>query len=182
MSLTYQQPDTSQQVSWKPVDALTDFPGDEDLLAIVSLSGSLTRRLRELCGGGFRLQLLGEQTGPGQQLLREVLMSCGDSPWVFAQTVIPQNTLAANPWIGQLGERPLGDTLFDRPGVERSDLYIARLHAGHALFDRAINAGAITNVPDYLIARRSVIQFVDSELTINEIFFPEVGQAQRHLP
>jgi hypothetical protein len=40
-------------------------------------------------------------------------MSCGDQVWVFAQTVMPDSTLCAHPWLAELGDSALGETLSD---------------------------------------------------------------------
>ena len=67
----------------------------------------LTLRLKAACGARFALRLVDQWTGllsariPGWRcaptdnagLFRDVEMCCGDSVWVFGQTVMPDSTL-----------------------------------------------------------------------------------------
>jgi len=178
VTLAEQKREQADNVIWQPVGDATGLSIDAHLRDLVSVTGSLTRCLRDLCSGAFSLRLLGERNEVEQGLVREVLMLCSDLPWVFAQTVIPQSTLAGNPWIRDLGDRPLGDTLFDRPGVVRSNLNLTRLRRGHHLYDRAVRDAGLAGFPESLLARRSIVRIVDTELTINEVFLPDAGYCQ----
>jgi len=178
VTLAEQQHEHTDEVIWRSFEEVTDIWTDVRLRDLVVVTGSLTRCLRDLCGSEFRLRLLDERNDVELGVVREVLMLCGNLPWVFAQTVIPQSTLASNPWIRDLGDRPLGDTLFDRSGVVRSGLYLARLALGHSLYDRALRGSGMTEFPETLWARRSVVRIVDSELTINEVFLPDAGHCK----
>lgn len=96
--------------------------------------GSLTARLRDHWGD-VAVRLLDEgQTVPlpheAQRLgitpdtttwVRCVLLVCQGRPRVYARTVIP-NWGPHNPWAGvqRLGQQPLGELLFRRPGLQRS--------------------------------------------------------------
>ena len=180
MSLLEKKHQHDDQVVWQPVGDVTELSVDDRLRELVAVTGSLTRCLRDRCGSAFRLELLGEhkqQDAPG--LIREVLMSCGDSPWVFAQTVIPQATVDEHPWLREMGNRPLGDFLSERSNVVRGGLYLARLIPGHPLYERALGNADLGEFPDALWARRSVIRINESELSINEVFFPEAGHCPK---
>jgi hypothetical protein len=88
--------------------------------------GSLTRRLQSICPR-LRVRRLSQRIGTpypdesaslglrrGQRaLLRDVLLICGDTPLVYAHSVIPLPGLDG-PWVGlsRLGNRPLGEALF----------------------------------------------------------------------
>lgn len=179
MTSSEQQVPQDNQVVWQALSDAAALAIEGSIRELVTHTGSLTRRLRDLCGGRFSLQLLGERNrrdAPGR--VREVLMRCGDSPWVFAQTVIPQATLADHPWLSELGDRPLGDSLFERPNVVRDGLYLACLTPGHPLYERAVRDAGLPDAPDALWARRSVIRIHESGLSINEVFFPAAGQCQ----
>lgn len=163
-------------MTWRPLSELESAPVGGPLRALLGVAGSLTRTLREQCADGFRLRLLGER--PARSIaarVREVVMLCGETPWVFAQTVIPDATLAEHPWIAQLGDTPLGDTLFDRPGVERCELRFGRLAAGERLYERAIENAGLVEAPPALWARQSVIRIGERELSVNEVFLPYAG-------
>ena len=44
-------------------------------------------------------------------LFRDVEMCCGDNVWVFGQTIVPDSTLCVHPWLAELGDSALGETL-----------------------------------------------------------------------
>lgn len=164
---------------WQPLSELDAAPIDARLRGLIGVAGSLTHTLREQCAGGFRLRLLGERPAPENSArVREVIMLCGDTPWVFAQTVIPETTLATNPWLAQLGDQPLGDRLFEREGVQRHELRFGRLPAGDELLERAQSCAGLEAHSGALWARRSTIALGVHELFVNEVFLPHAGQRQ----
>lgn len=104
--------------------------------------GSLTQRLRGLCGDSFRVVLLSqsfrkpftEETRTlglraGQHsLVREVALQNGDHPLVVARSVIPVRTLrGVDRRLANLGTRPLGQVLFADPRLRRLRLQLARI-------------------------------------------------------
>ena len=150
---------------------------------------SLTRRLQQACGGGFRVQLvrqhwelpllsearvLGIRTGR-HALVREVRLLCGEQPWVFARTVIPTTTLTGpQRRLGQLGERPLGGLLFSEPSMRRGELEVARVERGQPLFALATAAQPVP--ADAIWGRRSLFFLRDKPLLVCEMFLPGVGE------
>ena len=76
---------------------------------------------------------------------------------MFAQTVIPDSTLCAHPWLAELGDASLGETLSELSGVERSSYEYAWLPARRSARARAHCADADV-APAGLWARRSRIQ------------------------
>ncbi|MBT8137309.1 MAG: chorismate lyase [Gammaproteobacteria bacterium] len=177
VTLSRQQHEQGDAVEWFAIADAANLSIDARVHELLGITGSLTRRLRELCGEAFRLQLLGErQRQQSRALVREVIMFCGERPWVFAQTVIPQTTLQANPWLSELGNRPLGDTLFHRDNVKRGGLYLAELKPGDRLYERAVRDTGLGQRPASLLARQSLIHLDVSELSINEVFFPAAGR------
>src|ERR1700691_86986 len=95
--------------------------------------GRLTLRLREACGARFALRLVDQwsgllsashkaalRTADSAGLFGDVDMYCGGHVWVFGQTIIPDSTLCVHPWLAELGDSALGETLADLSGVERS--------------------------------------------------------------
>src|SRR3569623_3695951 len=110
--------------------------------------GSLTRRLRQRCGGGFRVAVCSQRWGrplPDERrllgmaaaeraLIREVNLLCGDTPWVFARTVMPVSSLRGRRRrLMHLGATPLGADLFADPHLCRGALELARLPRGEVL-------------------------------------------------
>ena len=147
--------------------------------------GSLTRRLQAACPA-FRVQRLSQAHAlphrdelgtldlPAKQLalVREVLLLCGDTPLVFAHTVIPLAGLKG-PWAGlvNLGNRPLGAALFADPRIERHPLESRRLDRRHPLYRAAVRH--IPTPPRTLWARRSRFTLQGHSILVTEVFLPE---------
>ncbi len=147
--------------------------------------GSLTRRLVALCRDGFRVAvirqgwgrpLLNEATRLGLPvsqvaLIREVQLYCGDTPWVYARTVIPHTTLrGAQRHLAHLGTRPLGAVLFADPGLRREEVEVACMTPRHRLFHTAVQG--LGETPDAIWGRRSVFYTGGRPLLVNEVFLP----------
>jgi chorismate--pyruvate lyase len=107
-------------------------------------------------------------------LFREVELCCGDQAWVFAQTVIPDDTLSAHPWLAELGECSLGEVLATLSGVERSSYEYAWLRADEPLSARALRGAEIA--PPGLWARRSRILLRGAPLLAQAAFLPSTGR------
>jgi chorismate--pyruvate lyase len=148
--------------------------------------GSLTQRLRARVGDGFALQVLAESQEPlrrsdaqrmgvafpQQALIREVRLDAHGRGAIHAVTVIPQSTLEAHPELGALGDRPLGEAIFDPEVVgevaRREPFEVACLEPEHALAERAL--AALGEPRDALWARRSVVRLGAEPLLIHECF------------
>lgn len=168
-------------LAWLPADAAGALPEDRGLRGWLQDSGSLTSRLRAACGPGFRLELLGEASeavpADARGLLecdearaRRVRMFCGDSLCVCATTLIPAVTLAGEPWLAALGDRPLGDALLERGGILRSPFEFARANPAHPLFTPALEGTDIR--PAWVWVRRSRFRLAAGPLLIYEMFLP----------
>ena len=171
----------AEPLVWLAADAAGALPEDPVLRGWLQDSGSLTSRLRATCGPGFRLELLGEAAEPvpgdARELLddnearaRRVRMFCGDSLCVCATTLIPAATLAGDPWLHALGDRPLGDALLERGGIQRSPFEFARANPGHPLFTPSLDGTDIR--PAWVWARRSRFSLSAAPLLIYEMFLP----------
>ena len=129
--------------------------------------GLLTERLRACCSGRDRASSSSRRRrrrsrprmprcsrAPGSTaFVREIELTCDGRPWVFAQTLVPQATLARQRWLATLGRAALGERLAAVPGLERGPLEFARLVAGDRLYHRALRER--TEPPAALWARRS---------------------------
>lgn len=153
--------------------------------------GSLTARLRAECarrGAAFAVRvlregdtrLLSEETDAlglrrGETAwVREVQLLAGDTPWVYARTVIPRRTLRGHGrMLTGLGTRPLGAVLFADPGVVRGPLQVARLDLRCPLARRA-RAGT-AGLP--LWGRRSTFHIDGRPLLVCEVFLPALADA-----
>jgi chorismate lyase len=171
----------AEPIEWLPAGAPGALPDDAELDGWLRDTGSLTSRLRSACGQGFRLELLGEAVEPvpgdargllddGEARARRVRMFCGDSLCVCATTLIPGDTLAGDTWLASLGDRPLGDALLERCGIQRSPFEFARANPAHPLFRSALEGTDIR--PAWVWARRSRFQLTAGPLLIYEMFLP----------
>jgi len=106
-------------------------------------------------------------------LIREVLLYGGESPLIYARTVIPSQTLTGEQKVlGELGNRPLGEFLFSQPDLERDDMEVASLKQGQQLFDSAISH--LKSNPGEIWARRSVFRLKHKPLLVAEVFLPDI--------
>lgn len=161
---------------WQPASS-HPAPPDARLLDWLSEPGSLTRRLQSL--GSFRVQVLNETCTPAradeaaalgiepQSLVwaREVLLHSNDQPCIFARSVIaPEQRDSQALQLGQLGNRSLGDRLFNTPGMQRGVIEISRWPP-EWLPDRWRYTACW--------ARRSLFSSTDVRLLVCEVFLPE---------
>jgi chorismate--pyruvate lyase len=108
-----------------------------------------------------------------RSLIREVLLYCGDTPWVFARSVIPGKTLTGpRRFLGKLDNRPLGAVLFSDPGIQRDALEVAQIYPGQRMFSCATRQ--LTAIPESIWGRRSVFYLHNKPLLVNEIFLPSL--------
>jgi len=106
-------------------------------------------------------------------LIREVLLYGGESPLIYARTVIPSQTLTGKQKVlGELGNRPLGEFLFSQPELERDAMEVASLKQGQQLFDSAISH--LKSNPGEIWARRSVFRLKHKPLLVAEVFLPDI--------
>jgi chorismate--pyruvate lyase len=150
--------------------------------------GLLSTRLKSLCGERFSLRLVDQWTGllngshksalrvnDNAGLFRDVDLYGGDQVWVFAQTLTPDSTLCLHPWLAELGDTALDETLTALSGVDRSPYEFARLPADDLLMRRALRDAEIK--PAGLWARRSRIALRGAPLLMQEVFLPAMGRA-----
>ena len=107
-------------------------------------SGSLTARLKVLSAGGCSVEVIDElwTSLPDREFRlrfgpiapdhpfwsRRVILSGNGEPWVLAHTLIPEHALGDD--LGQLvrlGDKPLGEYLFNQAGLTRSDIEINKI-------------------------------------------------------
>jgi chorismate--pyruvate lyase len=147
--------------------------------------GLLTARVRAACGTEARLRMLRLEPAPldphiarrlavadATCLLREIEFTCGARRWIFAQTVLPQSSVQRHPWLRELGDRALGESLSAVEDVRREPLEYLELHAGHPL---AQAAGADSSAGP-LWARRAVYSLGGQPILVQEVFLPALGR------
>lgn len=172
--------------AWQPRCAPSALQVPWPLKPWLDEPGSLTRRLRQHCRGGFNVKVAREgwRTPAVSESLalnlrlanaswvREVLLCCGDEPLVFARTVMPVGILRGHyRALRNLGRRPLGSLLFGRDTIRRGPLTVACLRPGHRLHDRARE---LTGLDQPAWARRSVFHVGSKPILVTEMFLPSL--------
>lgn len=170
---------------WGPLaDCLDRVP--DTLRPWLAEPGLLTARVRTACGSAARLRLLRLDPAPldpgvGRRLgvddpgclLREIEFTCGDRRWVFAQSVFPQSTVSHHPWLRNLGDSGLGESLSAVEDVRREPLEYLELDADHPLARVAL---ADAGPPVRLWARRAVYRLAGWPILVQEVFLPSLGR------
>jgi chorismate--pyruvate lyase len=148
--------------------------------------GLLTSRVRTQCGADARLSLLRLEPAPmdpgvahrlgvddGMCLLREIEFTCGARRWVFAQSVFPQATVKSHPWLRELGDRGLGESLSAVEDVRREPLEYLELPAGHPLARAALPGDPADAA---MWARRAIYRLCGAPILVQEVFLPALGR------
>ncbi len=148
---------------------------------------SLTRRLQSRCGTAFRVKVLSQRlerpmlsesralNRPPQEiaLVRQVHLLCGNTPWVFARTVIPLPSLKGGlRRLTQLGNHSLGAVLFADPRLQRSPMEVARIEPRQRLYRRSRGMELPDGSPVW--GRRSRFRLQRNPLLVSEFFLPEL--------
>jgi len=158
---------------------------DPDVLGWLTEPGLLTERVRSHCGGEFGLRVVDERhdvvlpadaealgVADLSAFIREIELTCDGRAHVFAQTLVPAATLAAEPWLALLGNDALGPRLANLGGALRDPLEFARLTPSEPLFLRAARDLPVT--PPALWARRARYRLATHCLIVQEVFLPGV--------
>ncbi len=109
--------------------------------------------------------------------IREVLLICGGRPRVFARSVLPHSSLiGTNRELLQLGTKPLGEFLFNHPGMRRGPFEVAELPA------RQFNPHLVEKYSDETAwGRRSLFYLHEKSISVCEIFLPDLSeQTEKH--
>ncbi|MBM4217278.1 MAG: chorismate lyase [Gammaproteobacteria bacterium] len=158
---------------WLPGSALNCYVGDATMRDWLLTPGLLTQRIREAAGDGFAMHCLREELLHGEHV-REIDMCCDDVVWMFAHTRIPAPTLADHPWLGQIGDRTLGEVLVGRESVQREDFRYAQLYPESWLAERVLHHARLPRQP--LWVRHSVFKIGASPFALYEAFLPAIGR------
>ena len=148
--------------------------------------GLLTERIERRTGVPVHVHVLDERVGflsADQQallgarldscLVRRIALVSGGTPYVYAETLVPDHTLELNPWLAELGNRSLGTALAEYGDVIRGPLELAALPASHPLATRALDLADAST--DTLWARRSWFAIGGMRLLVQEAFLPTVA-------
>ena len=148
--------------------------------------GLLTARVRRACGRETRFRLLGVARAPLARvlarrmriedagcLLREIEFSCGGTRWIFAQSVFPDSTVDRHPWLAELGNVALGESLLGRPDVSRQAMEYREIAVDDDL------AAACGGLERCAWARRAVYCLAEAPILVQEVFLPALIDDRR---
>ncbi len=153
-------------------------------------SGSLSARLVRASNNHFRVHMLSQSwqsarldeyqllgIKPKERcLIREVLLLCHEQPWVYARSVLPVTSLVGKlRHLRQFGTQPLGQLLFNTPGMRRNPFEVAQigraqLPVAAQLVDHDHLKPNTRSEPTW--GRRSRFTLYDRPLMVSEIFLP----------
>lgn len=164
-------------LSWTSAEQ-TKWPNPETASWLCG-QGSLTQLLKRASADQFAVQVLDEheqamsnpvlraEFGPvsDEHLFwsRKVVLHGKGQPWVLAHTLMPAHSeLSELRQVRHLGNRPLGEFLFDHPELQRSHLHFTCLPS-------ATNAAGIWG-------RKSLFFLFGKPIMVAEFFLPELLQ------
>jgi chorismate-pyruvate lyase len=186
--MTHGIPRTVESIQWLPAERLGQLTVDAHVRPWLIGKGLLTLRMKAVCGERFALRLVDQWTGllsaahksalrirDNAGLFRDVELCCGEQVWAFAQTIMPDSTLCAHPWLAELGDSALGETLSDLSGLERSSYEYAWLPVEEPVTARALRDADVK--PAGLWARRWRVSLHSAPLLLQELFLPALGRA-----
>jgi len=148
--------------------------------------GSLTEKLKAL-HSDFHVEVLGQEQMVAEPdeyqalnlpvetvTVREVLLWCNGTPWVFARSVMPQEHLKGKAkQVTGLGNKPLGEHLFTRKDVTPGTIEIAEFPvlSPVARLNRMLNGKSET-----LWGRRRPFFIGDTAILVAEVFLSPVAE------
>ena len=176
-----------QSVQWFPAERLGQLNVEPTLRTWLIAKGMLSARVKAACGDHFALRLIDQWTGlltsshklglgsdDTAGLFRDIEMVHGGQVWIFGQTVMPDSTLSLHPWLAELGDTPLDETLIGLSGVDRGSYEYAWLPVDDPLTARAMRDAEVK--PEGLWARRSRVALRGAPLLMQEVFLPGMGR------
>ena len=166
-------------MTWQPAIEAKHIP--EALREMILDQNSLTRRLKQLHNNEFFVRVIShEWQNPApsekaflncddqQASIREVLLFGSGRPVVFARSVLPESSLTGNNEVLlNLGEKPLGEYIFNQPGLRRGPIEITNIPARR--FNSHLDFEYETETA---WARRSLFYLKEKPISVCEVFLP----------
>ena len=149
-------------------------------------NGSLSRLIQERFRRKLRIDLINESWSTAmtyeKKLLslrnyeiifaREAYLSCNNKKLVYARTVIPRKTLKAqNHTLTRLGQKPLGEILFNNNKIFRGNIKYAKIPLHNELHNKAKKH---CNIYSDLYGRQSIFYVKNKPLLLIEVFLPGI--------
>ncbi|WP_158684632.1 chorismate--pyruvate lyase family protein [Pseudoalteromonas sp. T1lg48] len=169
----------SLQAQWQDVERVAV---SEQLLDWLVEPNSLTQRLKSL-SEQFAVEVLSERLvaaetyqsdiftcTTAQLRVREVILFCDSQPMVYAQSWIPCHAHAEQGVdLTHLGDKPLGEVIFQDPQLSRQQLQVADFSANSDLQALTLSFNLPTQP---LWGRRSRFNLTGQQIMVCEVFLP----------
>ncbi len=156
---------------WITAEALSAAGASDAEVRALCSRGLLTDALAQRYGVPTRVRRLAHAETPvpgfGIALRRDVRISAGRRVCALASTLMPEAVLDACPWLRDLGDRALGESLAQRLPVSRGEYRFRALRGDEAGFPAPAGGG-------HLWARRYPFQLEAGALLVVEWFAPGV--------
>lgn len=179
------------KVDWQNKTSSLKNISDDRIQKFLFHEKSMTQLIQDSCFGKFNVELISESwehalddettflSLPQDEstFIRKSLLKCDDKVLIFARTVIPEKTLSGkNQKLTSMGDKPLGNFLFNDKTTYRSDMRYAKIPVNCKLYSEATKDMKITSE---LWGRQSLVYIEQRPLTITEIFLPAILECNK---
>ena len=132
--------------SWNTYEAIERELTNAEIKSWLLEQGPITKRIKSIAE--FRLELIQDELSDATDdeilflkidnekiRIREVILYGNENPMVFARTIIPDTTIEKGlKELGKIGNKPLGDILFEKDIFSKEDIVFATFKDEESLF------------------------------------------------
>lgn len=132
--------------SWNTYEAIEHELTNAEIKSWLLEQGPITKRIKSIAE--FRLELIQDEFSDATDdeilflkidseeiRIREVILFGNENPMVFARTIIPDTTIEKGlKELGKIGNKPLGDILFEKDIFSKEDIVFASFKDKESLF------------------------------------------------
>ena len=132
--------------SWNTYEAIEHELTNTEIKSWLLEQGPITKRIKSIAE--FRLELIQDELSDATDdeilflkidseeiRIREVILYGNENPMVFARTIIPNTTIEKGlKELGKIGNKPLGDILFEKDIFSKEDIVFASFKDKESLF------------------------------------------------
>lgn len=132
--------------SWNTYEAIEHKLTNAEIKSWLLEQGPITKRIKSIAE--FRLELIQDELSDATDdeilflkidseeiRIREVILYGNENPMVFARTIIPNTTIEKGlKELGKIGNKPLGDILFEKDIFFKEDIVFATFKDEESLF------------------------------------------------
>ena len=132
--------------SWNSYEAIEHELTNAEIKSWLLEQGPITKRIKSIAE--FRLELIQDELSDATDdeilflkidseeiRIREVILYGNENPIVFARTIIPNTTIEKGlKELGKIGNKPLGDILFEKDIFSKEDIVFATFKDEESLF------------------------------------------------